>query len=67
MKTKTMHSAGSLEDLVKFYNERMYSENWVAKDDNGILRLFNTKLNKFARGFIKITKSRAALMVEVQE
>ena len=64
MKTRTIGSAATLEDLVKMYNEKMYSENWVAKDDNGTLRLFNTKLNKFASGFIKQTRSRFAYVVE---
>lgn len=67
MQTRTIGSAGSLEDLVKMYNEKMYSENWIAKNDNGVLRFFNTKLNKFADGFIKQTRNRFAYVVSVAQ
>lgn len=51
-------SAATLEDLTKLFNERHYSTNWIPHDDNGTFRFFNTKLGKFAAGFIVEKKGR---------
>ena len=52
MKGRIIGSAGTLEDLVSLFNEKMFSNNWVAKEIDGVLKFYNTKLNKFASGYI---------------
>ena len=64
MKYRMLLGADTLEGLVKFYNE-VYCKDWVAKkDEKGVLRLYNTRLNKFSQGIIQITKNRAKYVIE---
>ena len=44
MKTKTIMSTGTREDLVKMINEYYYSKNYIITEDN---RIYNTKTEKF--------------------
>lgn len=49
MKTKTIMSTGTREDLVKMINEYYYSKNYIIIEDN---RIYNTKTEKFVDDFI---------------
>ena len=49
MKTKTIMSTGTREDLVKMINEYYYSKNYIITEDN---RIYNTKTEKFVDDLI---------------
>lgn len=53
MKTKTVMSAGSKEDLAAMINEYYYSKNYIITDDN---RIYNTAKEKFLDGMTVIYK-----------
>ena len=58
MKGRVLGSAGSLENLVSLFNERMFSTSWIAKESDGVLKFYNTKLKKFASGYIRNENGR---------
>lgn len=58
MKGRVIGSAETLENLVSLFNNKMYSTNWVAKEVDGVLKFYNTKLNKFASDYIRNKNGR---------
>ena len=63
MKTKTVMSAGSKEDLAAMINEYYYSKNYIITDDN---RIYNTAKEKFLDG-MKVVFKRNRWRVERTE
>jgi hypothetical protein len=62
---KVIGSAKTLEELTKMFNDKYFSINWVVREDNGVLKFYNTKLEKFASGFIRNKKDRFQYCDEV--